>query len=461
MHYRTLRSIRFGVGAFGLALLALWTLVPLPRTTALLADGARSASDLDKAMKRALLQRDLGVLADLIDEAASIEEAAVVKSILDTALKVDSRETELRAFNALKSMTDAPRKTAIFQEVVKNPSVPARILLLGVVFHHRGEGAAMGILTQAVRDPNPEICYTALKWLREAKDPDRACPPLIEYLATIEKAGHGRRFHDVLNTLRELAGKPTLEKSVDWRTYWESRKAGRVQAPEPTGQRTQVAKQTFFTRAIESDRIVFIIDTSESMLKKDPPLPEKKGATSGDGRTTAKRAGSKSKKESDDDDEDGDSLPAERQRLYRVKQELIRVIEGLPQHVHFTVQTFNNVIAFVDDPPKLLAATPDNKKRVIAWVKEIRAAGETWTDTAFLQALAALKDVDTVYLLSDGQPYRKRHLDHDTVLEDIKTANRFRKVRVHTFGFVQAGGNLQSFLQRLAKQNDGVYYGLR
>ena len=91
----------------------------------------------------------------------------------------------------------------------------------------------------------------------------------------------------------------------------------------------------------------------------------------------------------------------------------------------------------------------------------MKAESETWSDTAFEEGLARVAGVDTIYFLSDGQPYRDgKHLGLRNVADSVKTLNRFVKSRVHTIGFRQAGDNLQNFLKVLALENDGTYTAL-
>ena len=73
-------------------------------------------------------------------------------------------------------------------------------------------------------------------------------------------------------------------------------------------------------------------------------------------------------------------------------------------------------------------------------MKSFSAEAQTHTDEA-LRAAFAEKDVDTIYLLSDGAPYKLEHGSSVSVkfIQDIiawvARENRFRKVKIHTFGF--------------------------
>ena len=66
-------------------------------------------------------------------------------------------------------------------------------------------------------------------------------------------------------------------------------------------------------------------------------------------------------------------------------------------------------------------------------------------------------EFDTIIFLSDGAPRRDNTpIPPEQVLNGVRVLNRFAKSRIHSIGFAQAGGNLRSFLQRLANENDGT-----
>ena len=138
------------------------------------------------------------------------------------------------------------------------------------------------------------------------------------------------------------------------------------------------------------------------------------------------------------------------------------MINALPAGVSFTMASFCHQIAFISEPPRLMPATPDNKKKAVDWVRGLEAMGETWTDTVLERTLGEIPDVDTVFLLSDGMPFRNgAFIDKDKVREEIKVLNRFVKARINTIGFIQEGMNLQKFLMGVAAENDGKYTPLK
>jgi uncharacterized protein YegL len=130
------------------------------------------------------------------------------------------------------------------------------------------------------------------------------------------------------------------------------------------------------------------------------------------------------------------SLPPERARIERVKRELAKCIKELPSSVRF------NIIAFSDKvklwSPKLVKAEDSAKSTAIGWVSSLKADGDTHTDDA-LKAAFNDPEVDTIYLLSDGQPFKAgTPVDVEPILEWVKSNNRFRKVIINTFGFENA-----------------------
>jgi len=454
------RPVASGIAAVALvALLPAWAEDP---------PAARPLSEVEKEMKQAEAGHNFARLGELVEEAAALKDPAAYRAIIAYAMRGEDRELELHAFRILKDLEDPQGTAVLYHEAVKNPNYKTRIILLGVAFQRRDDPGAFESLAQATKDASRPVALTAVRWLRLSKDAPRAVPPLIEALVLSEKTRRGRMVYDIKNALRELTG-VNLETATDWKNYWETRKLAPPKTATAGSTQARFEKPKFFGIPIESDRILFIIDTSGSMEKKDPIVEMKKPHEPAppppeSGKTVVRKAATEAKKQAKSKEEveaDRSTLPPERQRLYRVKQELIKTIDSLPENVMFTVETFNNEIVFLDEPPRLMLANTANKKRAQDWVRNMPAKGETWTDTAFERAFQALKDVDTIYFLSDGAPYRNgSNIPQDEVLDNLKTQNRFVKCRIHTIGFLKAGDNLQSFLRQVAKDHDGIYVPL-
>jgi hypothetical protein len=423
-------------------------------------------------MKKALVSQDWLTLERLVKEAIAVQDPAAWKLVITYALRGDDRDLELTAYRLLTGLKDPAATALIYQEAVKHPNFKTRIILLGVAgnaFKRNKDPAAFAVIAAALKDPSRPVALTAIKWIREAEDAERAVPALIDALKIAEKRSVGRVYFDIQNALKFFTGMDNLTVAADWKNYWDNRLLGKATKPRKGGT-TVVRDNRFFSVSLDSDRILFIIDVSGSMAKKDPPIQKDEGSKDDEkgaiarGKTTAVQPGTKAvrgKKASALSDEERDALPMERQRLWRVQRELCRLIEGLDEKTNFTVMSFCHEIHFIGDQPRLFTATPENKKKSQDWVNSMQANGETWTDTAFQEALTKVAEVDTIFFLSDGAPFRQNaKIPEDQVFGVVKNLNRFVKARIHTFGFIQEGVNLRRFLQGLAAQNDGKFVAL-
>ncbi|MBI4585461.1 MAG: hypothetical protein HY717_15720 [Planctomycetes bacterium] len=429
---------------------AVWLLrVASGPVMAVTAVGHPDWNQLEKQFKEAAAASGIPRLAQLVDAVAPHDDPRAAKLLIQYALSGVDYGLELKAGEILFTMTSAEAKKAIYEQANKNFNYKTRLILLGVVYalYQKSDPDALVVLQKALWDPRNEVKFAALRLLKLAKDVN-AVDSLIALLEKVEKAPKGRLHYDIHAALKEITLGHDFELAADWKIFWDTRRGQKLEPPSRTEGKTGVLHK-FFDIALDSDRIAFVIDVSGSMSRRDPPPAV--GKKQGEHKTEPIKKGKQEK----DKEQKKDEFPIERERLYRVKQELIRTIRSLPEHVHFTVQSFASEIKYLNDNPALIAATPANKEKAVEWVNKLESLGETWTDTACERLFADVKGFDTAILLSDGQPYRGKALDEKEVLDGIKAANRFARCRIHTIGFKQAGENLKRFLFALAGQNDG------
>ncbi len=422
------------------------------------AEGHPDWNQLEKQFKEAAAS-NIPRLSQLVDAAAPHDDPRAAKLLIQYALSGVDYGLELKAGEILSKMASAEAKKAIYEQANKNSNYKTRIILMGVAYAHyqKSDPAALVVLQKALWDPRDEVKFAALRLLKLAKDLN-AVDSLIAILEKVEKGAKGRLHYDLHAALKEITKGYDFELAADWKIFWDSRRGQKLEPPSQNAGKTGVLHK-FFDISIDSDRIAFLIDVSQTMSRRDPPPPVARKPEGEHKEGDRKTEAAKKDKPEKDKDKDKEKVPAEfplnRERMYRVKQELIRTIRSLPEHVHFIVQSFGSEIKYLNDNPALVPATPANKEKAVAWVNKLEPLGETWTDTAFERLFAEVKGFDTAILLSDGQPYRGKALNQDEVLDGIKAANRFAKCRIHTIGFKQAGENLKRFLFALAGQNDG------
>ena len=204
----------------------------------------------------------------------------------------------------------------------------------------------------------------------------------------------------------------------DWDAWWAKNKTGFV-LPHPEsvkggggsgGGRTI----SYHDIPVVSSRIAFLVDRSGSMAA---PL----------GGTDKKRT-----------------------RLAEAKNQLVRVVEALPDKTMFNVVVYETSVAPMWD--ELRKCSAENRKEAIEKAEKIALGGGTNIFDALERALADPK-VDTIYLLTDGQPSAGRIVDPEQILDEVQRLNRTRQVVIHCIGL----GIDSDLLRRLSEISGGTY----
>ena len=98
----------------------------------------------------------------------------------------------------------------------------------------------------------------------------------------------------------------------------------------------------------------------------------------------------------------------------------------------------------------------DNRKELLDRVRQLQLAGGT---NIFEALEAAFRDpkVDTIYLLTDGQPSAGRLTNTEDILDEVRRWNRTKQVVIHCIGL----GIDSDLLKRLAAMTGGSYKFVR
>lgn len=330
----------------------------------------------------------------------------------------------------LGSMTSQPAANYVADQALTR-KVSSKIVAAHAMATLPGEVTLTALveLTKDKSDAVVRLAANALARRGEAK----AVEPLIALLEKTQEK-HGLAWRSALDALRKLtgSGEEGPWAAADWRDYWAAKKRNEQwkaadKKPGLGGPHTELPE--FFGAKVVSRNVIFVMDLSHSMTESD----------------------------------------AGGQRLARMKQELSRTIEKLDKDTNFNILGFNSKLFSWSS--RLAPASEKNKSKAVDFVKKMKAAGFTNTDDALKTAFSD-KNVDTVFLLSDGVPLRKEHGQTMSdafiqgILDWVSLANRFRRVVVHTFGFEAIGNEpggdrCVKFLKELAEQNDGEFHNIR
>ncbi|MBL4849577.1 MAG: HEAT repeat domain-containing protein, partial [Planctomycetes bacterium] len=247
----------------------------------------------------------------------------------------------------------------------------------------------------------------------------------VETLIGALKRSRGRLEAELLASLRRLTGANLGEQARDWLAWWEAVRETYV-LPDPNAKPPKGAKRLktrprarpgYWGASVVSERVAFLVDTSGSMIAERRMQGSTVVVT----------------------------------RMIVAREELRRVIGELPGRARF------NVIPFASLPQpwkrKSQRATKKNKAKATSFVGELRARGGTNIHDALMLALAD-PQIDTIWLLTDGEPTLGQVVDPTELLREVRLKNATRRVAIHTLGV----GLKSAFLARLAAENQGRHY---
>ncbi len=395
-----------------------------------------SYSKLKKDLKQSIIQGDTPRAMQAVQGLIELDSPTAIETVCQIGFTVDNYDLERFIIRELRKI---PEDSEVIEKMAEmaNKSRDHRVRVsLVFALGLRNEKSAWTAIAQALYDPAKPVVLAAIEVVVK-RDSIGMVEYLIDALDYREKKGQsdGLIHKEIRSALDSLTHKD-FDVAADWRSFWRAHKKGFVRKPRDPSKssKTTVLKPPpqFFGLEVATNRVLFIMDVSGSMRKRDP-LPE---------------------------DQDSDGPPPEsRERLRRVQAELIAVIEKLEPTTTFDILTFSHqVLAYQD---KLVPATVRNKRQAIRYIQDFNPQGETHTDTA-LQVAFEYPEVDTMFLLSDGAPRRNNQLlDVEPILTFVKSKNRFRRIRLNTICFKQGGSSLRKFMAKLAAENKGIYKELK
>lgn len=230
--------------------------------------------------------------------------------------------------------------------------------------------------------------------------------------------------------LWRLTGQGYQENAKGWASWWDGAKDRFEFLTEEqlnqvkTGEEEYRLKQTtrveqkFFGIRIVSHRVIFIIDVSGSM--QEQLNSEYEGKTG-------------------------------QPRMEVAKRELERCVTGLDTSALFNIVTFSSdVDRWMDG--SLAGASEKNRAAAKEYVGKLMAAGGTNLYGALKDAFRDL-DVDTIFVLSDGEPSVGEETDPTVIREHVKAWNEHRGIQINT---IAVGGQFQ-ILEWLAADSGGTH----
>jgi hypothetical protein len=287
----------------------------------------------------------------------------------------------------------------------------------------------IGVLVQALAHDDWSTRFAAIHGLQAMRQ-KAGVAALIARLA-VET---GRMKKRIAEALWQLTAQAFDEDAAKWQAWWQEAEEKFTVATEKEldqaiveRERKRLTARTvsqakFFGLKVESHRVIFVLDISGSMLE------------SMYGRFVGKRGAA---------------------RIDVAKQELQQAVENLEAGTLFNIFVFSSSVARWQKEG-IVVSTPENRAAAVEWIERLGAQGATNLYDSVKQAFED-QDVDTIFILSDGEPTNGEVIDPHRIREDVAFWNKHRRIKINT---IAIGGNLE-ILEWLAKDSGGTYLQMR
>lgn len=388
--------------------------------------------DSDKALKlvrKGLKDKDITVrraAAESLGIRQDEDSVPLLRALLEKPKVPEDIRIALEAINRIKGpMSKWLREIAGYATHEDRDVRNAAIAVLADVREKRHLPALMAALEH--EDWSTRfLAITGIKRLRNATPVAK----LVERMG-IEK---GRMKKHLADALWQLTAQSFDEDEQKWAAWWKAAKSefkvasekdlDKADAAREKRRLTQrtVSKAKFFGIKVESHRVIFILDVSGSMM-------ESMYGREIDGRGAA--------------------------RIDIAKKELAQAVKNLDAGALFNIYAFSNGVARWD-PKGIGANSTTTRQEALTWIERLGASGGTNLYDSVREGFED-KDVDTIFILSDGEPTVGDEIDPFRIREDVAKWNKYRKIKINT---IAIGGNLE-VLEWLAKDAGGTYRQMR
>ncbi|MFN0060269.1 MAG: hypothetical protein ACKVX7_17560 [Planctomycetota bacterium] len=430
------------------------------------------AADVKALKKQAKKQIVAGEFADAISTVKEIG-AAGGEDAIDALFDLGTIEQGLTeklyeavAVEMVRQSGVVPNLLERYNKVKSKPDFRDRVFITDIMTRVNNPEARAALI-QFLDDGSDFVRGAAVSGLAKSKHADGVLP-LIKLLEELSKKKRDVLYDDVRDALYDLTGED-YELIEDWKNWWEAVQGSFDPKKLDTAGKTGVRKKKrgeepeFFEVPVTSKHIVFVIDSSESMkyvMKTDIP-----GLARGDGSDSGQGSGG------------GQMTPEDQKlaefwtRMEMAKRELQKVVKSLDPKTMFNIVQFNTQVDRFKK--QSVPANPQSKKDAEKYIESIKRRNFTATMDALVEAFSADPKTNAIFFLSDGIPSKDGKSPDSTspILDRVFDMNRFRKIKIHTFGFFDKAypngepyddlAKANSFLRELAAKSGGKFTDIK
>lgn len=338
-------------------------------------------------LEKALADADAGVRRAAARALGQIRFAPAAKALRKAA---GDKDPQVRA-NALLALAALPAEDGVelLRRGLSDEDAGARAAVLAEAGPFLPD--SIDCNARALEDEDWRVRLQAVDNLRRAGDRDS-----VKHLIDGVDDARPAVTHRAVRALQDLTGARWTTRA-DWERWWGQHGgayAGAEAAASATADASSDPNATvalYNGLPIHSDHVVFLIDCSAGMAEISRSRGQEKGELA--------------------------------------RAELAQTLGRLPETTKFNVLGYSSDVAAWGKAPQ--AVNPRNARTAVDFLKEVRPRG---AKNIWLALTTALADptVDTVFLLSSGEPEVGLYVHYNRVVEHLVDLNRFRKVVVHT-----------------------------
>ncbi len=398
---------------------------PYEKVFALIAARDNQVKGVEKDIRDALSDKDPGVVACAVDVVAARKDTGAVEDLVKLADRTKDEAELSHVIDTIGALLGAdPAWETKLAGWLASPQATVRNAALQQLGRRKGKDAEP-ILLAHLGHADWSTRLAALRGLVALQVPS-VVGPIIERMGEEE----GRMVDEFADALWTMTGEPYRTRQANWKAWWETAKADfHILAPAELAKRgeeeemrrlklTSTEAVDFFGIRIISHRVIFILDVSGSMAfdlraEFEGQRPEP--------------------------------------RMEVARRELKKCVDGLEEGALFNIITFSGDVASWLDGG-IAGSSGRTREEAQTYIDRLGAFGATNLYDAVELAFED-PEVDTIYLLSDGEPTAGLITDPFLIREDIRRKNEHRGIVIHT---IAVGGTLQ-ILEWLAEDSGGSH----
>ncbi|MBI4834085.1 MAG: HEAT repeat domain-containing protein [Planctomycetes bacterium] len=431
--------------------------IPLnTKANACLVLGLINDADMFPCLVKALDDTNAAVVVKALEALESLKVSGAYEESVIRKMEHSDHLVRIAAIRLLIK-TKSKDITDLLVKKLSDRSDEVRGVLLQAIAAVSDPGKSLPHLLKGLTDASPEVKIAALESLtNESPDEALKCaialldnknwqvrssavgvlrkirrPECLNPLVTRLSKEGGRLRYDIVNALQSLTGRSFGYDAKKWESWLAANKNVQIEPeglenPSKPDESETISVPRFFEIPVLGESVIFIIDFSGSMKAEMGK--------------TGKR------------------------RIDIAQEQLALVLKNFKPNVHFNIilmstealrlnkrQSFQNIVPATDQNKQKALDFVSDSWKILEDIK--RGRGDMYN--TIIEAFKE-KDIDTVFLLSDGKPTYGEFIEPDNILKNLSELNRYRKVVIHTIqtGSKGAGAKL---MKNIAELTNGVY----